>query len=958
MPAVLTPSEKRGMQRRAGAALAPYIVSGVIGFLVHLVLRGHTPAAAGLGLLVAIVVAGLWPINWDRDDAPAPHPNVIRGRETQTIVGLVLVAVGYPVGWTVSIGLGAAVVLIASVGLALAMGRRHQRLQPTATWFGVLADAFARVPRKARTLAVTGAAGLAGLLATLGVPLLAVPVGLLMLLAVTRLSWPSAQRDGRTRLAVHVAGAGWLSGGAWDALHQAARRMPLLRLDLNDDGLPQTIVLPLPERLTSAQRDAAELEIADRFDRWGTYAVRWDTTERNVTVNLVPPLTTMCRYDGRSAIDGTRVWCGVGRATKAHAHATATGGAQVGDTFDVYWDLRTEPHGLLVGTTGSGKSQTLALIVTQLALAGWRICAVDPKRVEFSAWVGRPGILKVTTELVDHVELLEDLVAEMTRRYQELTEAGVNHIDKLPAGVRPRRLLAVVDEVVELLALPRLRTTDEAKEIVELKGRASVAIGSILRLGRAAGVHLLLAAQRADRTVVDGEYQNNLALKIIHGVPETIERTMVGLDDTQATPGIAGRAVGRTISLPWTELQVAYVDIDTDLDRYLPVGGVQPEPVQPEHPSLAPAAWSDRDAYDAPLEEAAEEVLAYADVVEATGGEASTGAAEDARAREDQAAQPSADQEAHQPRHTGRRIEPLPRGEARARLEALIGLEATKAQVRALEARVAMAKRRAEAGLGDGTVTPGNLVFTGPPGVGKTEVAVIIASLLRDLGMPDFDGHVIVCTPANLRGSYVGHSGSMTRSALAEAEGGVLVIDEAYGLVGDGFTGEVLTELLAWTDGSHPRLVVVLAGYKNEMDTLLDANPGLRSRFETRIEFLPYSVDELVAIAQVVADRMRLRLAAGAVHALRGVIDATDREDREWANARSVRNLVNRAATRLDERLHATEGPVTDDDLVTITAADIAAPVSTSVDNLEARQTAEEWAAKEWIAKHSGKRSA
>lgn len=942
MPSVLTSSEKRGLQRRAGVALAPYVVSGVIGFLVHVALSRTTVASASLGLLVAVVIAGVWRITWDEEKQVAPHPRVIRGREVQTIIGLVLVALGYPVGWTLSIAVGAAIVVLTSVGLAVAMGRRHQRLQPTATLFGVLADAFARVSRKSRTLSVAGAAGLAGLLAALGVPLLAVPLGLLTVLAATRLSWGAAKRDGQTRLAVERALAGVLSGGAWDTTHQSAQRIPKQRLDLTVDGLPESIVLPLPERLSPRQRDDAESEIADRLDHWGNYAVRWDTTERTVTITLVPVLPASLPYDGRAA-DGTKIFIGIGRATKEHEKR---GIAKVGEAYPIYWDLNTNPHGVAAGTTGSGKSQTLALIASQALLAGILLCFVDPKRVEGSIYEDRPGVLSITTELEEQVLFLEGLADEQERRYTLMRKYKVNHINKLPLKHRLtdcRRILTIIDETVELLAQPKSKSTDAAKEIAELKGRAAIAIGSLLRLGRAAGLHIILAGQRLDRETLSGENQNNVAFKIIHGVPETIERTMIGLDDTEATPGIPGRAVARTLNDPWTEVQVAYVDLDRDLDKYLPRGGEAPEPLYVTAEVTEPAE---------------EDAATYADVVETTGGSAPVNATKDARANDDQARQPQADNDIHQPRHGGETIPPLPAGEAAKRLEDLIGLKAAKAALHTLESRVLFEKRRSEAGIGDGQVRPGNVILQGPPGVGKTEFAGILASALRDLGVPDFNGHVIKCKPSDLRGAYVGHTGPKVSSACEAARGGMLLLDEADKAVGDDFGKELVSELLPWTDGSVPNLVVALAGYPEGMERLLDLDAGLRSRFTRRIDFERYDIDELLAIAQAIAKKMHFSLDPMAVHALRSVLESKDRTGPEWAEARSVRDLVDDAVNAVSARLRSEEGVVDRAALTTITAADILAPVSTNVDTNEVRETAEERAAKEWLAKHSAKRSA
>jgi hypothetical protein len=388
--------------------------------------------------------------------------------------------------------------------------------------------------------AAVGASGIgaAGLLAAL------------IALAPAARCYKTARDEQDLRAAVEAALAGVLRGGpAWTPVREQGGPSPIRSLR-SDNGTPSEIVLPLPPSATATRQEDLEAEVADRLDPFGKYVVRFTAgRDRTATVTLVEPLPTRLVYDGRSAVDGTKVWIGTGQATREHRYTPGTPGIANGAPFDFEWDLRTEPHGIAVGLTGSGKSQTIQLVMTQLALAGWAMVLIDPKKVEFSQWVGRPGVLRVTTDLEAHVEALEAARVEMDSRYAEMTSAGVNHIDLLPVQDRPRRLLVVVDEVVELLS-PAQGKTDTAKAANELKGRAQEAISSSLRIGRAAGCHLLIAGQRADRAVLTGEAQNNLTFKIIQGRSEQIERTMIGLGDVIATPGVAGRAVARTLRIP------------------------------------------------------------------------------------------------------------------------------------------------------------------------------------------------------------------------------------------------------------------------------------------------------------------------------------------------------------------------------------------------------------------------
>jgi len=171
------------------------------------------------------------------------------------------------------------------------------------------------------------------------------------------------------------------------------------------------------------------------------------------------------------------------------------------------------------------------------------------------------------------VEALTTAHAEMDSRFDMMKAAGVNHIDLLPYADRPPRLLIVIDEIVELLEKDTSKT-EEAKEESALKDEAHLRIGKILQLGRAAGIHLLLAGQRVPRTLLSGTAQNNISFKLLCGRAGDIERGMIGLTSLIATPGILGRAIAGSFRYPDIELQVEYVDLQKDLDRWLPMGGV------------------------------------------------------------------------------------------------------------------------------------------------------------------------------------------------------------------------------------------------------------------------------------------------------------------------------------------------------------------------------------------------
>lgn len=689
-----------------------------------------------------------------------------------------------------------------------------------------------------------------------------------------------------------------MSGGAWSTERASAQRAPILSLTTTEDGkAPDEIRLPLPPALTGQREEDVEREARHRLSaEYGSYAAGFTpggSRQRCVLIRRVPPLPTILRYDGRRAERGSRVFIGRGLAGRSHTTAPGSAGVMNGDTFDFTWDLRAEPHGIAVGTTGTGKSQTVQLAMMQLALAGWRLILIDPKQVEFSRWVGRPGVIKVTTDLDEHVEALEQAQEEMLRRNAQMAAAGKHFIDLLPQEDRLPRVLVVVDEAVELLATSKARDA-ATKDDNDLKARAARAIESILALGRAAGVHLLLCAQRADREVITGAAQNNAPFRILHGEAGQIERGMIRLDAVKATPGVSGRAVACTNRLPQTEVQVAYVDLQQDLDLYLPVGGsVTPEVVEiteedlrvpePTHPATPFEPLPDGFDY---------EVSAPgSDRVDGSDGEVPE-ATRDA-AGGDRAI-----------RHGGSRVEPLRPGQALSALDALHGLPSAKARIHDLEARLRVAERRRTHGRGSAApVVCDHLVFTGPPGTGKTTVARIVGSLLRDLGVLD-SGHVIECASrAALVAGYVGQTSQKVEDAVKDAMGGVLFIDEFYTYTGE-FGEEAIQSLMTAAENHRGSLVIIIAGYEAEMTRMLtETNVGLDSRFPTRVPFEAYTAEDLTAISLAMVEGKDLVPGEEVAYALSEVLGVQDLEAPTWGNARSARTLVDAAATAADRRL-------------------------------------------------------
>lgn len=272
--------------------------------------------------------------------------------------------------------------------------------------------------------------------------------------------------------------------------------------------------------------------------------------------------------------------------------------------------------------------------------------------------------------------------------------------------------------------------------------------------------------------------------------------------------------------------------------------------------------------------------------------------------------------------------------DAARKLEAMIGLDPVKDQIRTMKAQFRMAALRKERGL-PATTRPQHFVFTGPPGTGKTTVARIMGEILAGLGLLEH-GEVVETQRGDLVGKHLGSTALKTRNKIDEATGGVLFIDEAYSLVNAGYAGgrdpygdEAMQEILTAAENRRDHLVIVLAGYTAEIRELLSSNPGLRSRFSTVIDFPSYSAEELLAIAVAILGSGGKRLAADAERALLArfeqVVDAGAIDS--FGNARFARELCLKAGARRDLRLigtHGHSGVPSTEEMTTIEEPDIA----------------------------------
>ncbi|MFI0205414.1 MULTISPECIES: AAA family ATPase [Streptomyces] len=270
--------------------------------------------------------------------------------------------------------------------------------------------------------------------------------------------------------------------------------------------------------------------------------------------------------------------------------------------------------------------------------------------------------------------------------------------------------------------------------------------------------------------------------------------------------------------------------------------------------------------------------------------------------------------------------------EAMAELDGMVGLAPVKRQVRSLSAQLRMAAVRRSQGLA-AAPTPQHLVFAGPPGTGKTTVARVVGKVFAGLGLLE-RGHVVEAQRVDLVGGHLGETAIKTSEAIDRALDGVLFIDEAYALSNTGYSGgdafgkEALQVLLKRAEDDRHRLVVVLAGYPDEIAELLSTNPGLASRFSTRVDFPSYTADELVLIAESFLAAQGDSLTEEAAVALRMSCDlvVTEGAIDRLGNGRFARELARKTAAARDLRVfdrHGISGVPSQDEVTTLYVCDV-----------------------------------
>ena len=254
----------------------------------------------------------------------------------------------------------------------------------------------------------------------------------------------------------------------------------------------------------------------------------------------------------------------------------------------------------------------------------------------------------------------------------------------------------------------------------------------------------------------------------------------------------------------------------------------------------------------------------------------------------------------------------------------LVGLAAVKTRIKEIASLLLVERARRQFGLATSKPTL-QMSFTGPPGTGKTTVALRMAQMLHALGFLRTP-RVHAVTRDDLAGQFIGHTAPKTKEAIAKAAGGVLFIDEAYYLYRPenerDYGQEAIEILLQEMESERGDLVVIFAGYADRMETFFSSNPGLSSRVAHHIEFSDYDRDELVQIASGMLQRDQYRFSPQAQTAFEEYLDLRMARPR-FANARSVRNALERMRLRQANRLVAAGRELGRDDLMTLTEADV-----------------------------------
>ena len=278
----------------------------------------------------------------------------------------------------------------------------------------------------------------------------------------------------------------------------------------------------------------------------------------------------------------------------------------------------------------------------------------------------------------------------------------------------------------------------------------------------------------------------------------------------------------------------------------------------------------------------------------------------------------------------------------KAELNELIGLEGVKREVSNLINIVTVYKLRQQNGLKTVDMSL-HMVFSGNPGTGKTMIARLMSRIYKSLGMLK-KGHLVEVDRSGLVAGYVGQTATKTSAVIEKALGGVLFIDEAYALNNkseNDFGQEAIDTLLKAMEDHRDDLVVIVAGYDGLMDQFIHSNPGLESRFNRYLHFDDYSTDEMLDILDLQLRKGQYQLTDEAREAVRGYISDANTSSISFGNARGVRNIFERLLVAQANRLSG-DPDITKEDLMTITAEDVAAARATDEKMIAAEKAQQE----------------
>lgn len=516
-------------------------------------------------VLAAVLLLGGWMLAQTRDEHGLPRRGLVSLGETVASLGLLLGVLAVPLTLPPET-YAAALAAVLLVGLALIRGAGRLAIGWTSgaeIVTSAVGLGWAR-PRRALWSVLAVAVGLAVWLAGRGEPAAGL-LGAAVALAPARWWLPWGASRERARTGVERALAGALAGGTeWDS-HEANLRGSPVRVAFDGEQKPWRISAPLPPGWKASSEENLSTEVNSRLSEWGTpWITAVDHSRRRVVATKGEPLPDFLPWDGQPA-GGHQVTLGLARVSPA---AAAAGVGRLGEVKPFVWDLDDTPSGIIVGTAGGGKSVLVRLIVTSLAMSGWDVWLLDPKRVEMTPFVGRRNIVSVTDTLPTMAQAMTALSVEVDRRYEVLKREGVQKNSELRSPFRP--ILVVVDEYFELVS-KEPGSDDETKAENELRAGIGSGTRHTAAYARAADVHMLPLAQRADADVVKGSLQNNLRFRALMrpATAGATARNMIGMPEVEPSGNPRGRAVMMTDSWPESEVQVAFLDAAA-LDRYLP----------------------------------------------------------------------------------------------------------------------------------------------------------------------------------------------------------------------------------------------------------------------------------------------------------------------------------------------------------------------------------------------------